>query len=232
MPLAPSGSYSVRLDGVGVTRVFCDMDTDGGGWTVLWSTSGGDNALPFSSDEALSVSGPTPLAGGSYNLPRAMKAALSSVPSDTLVRRSSSKWIVANHAPVSPAFATAGSDEPLFESYPVRLSAAAGVEVVHAFGELSWSTGPTAGGGDFSLSSNLVARQGSSSQADLVASGCSNQYLYSYSTTVLDGDGAYASSLGLGAWDAQGSCDGAEGGGFAVLVAVREQEECTYPWVG
>lgn len=30
----PSGKYTIRLNQVQIINVYCDMDTDGGGWTV------------------------------------------------------------------------------------------------------------------------------------------------------------------------------------------------------
>ncbi len=51
--------------------------------------------------------------------------------------------------------------------------------------------------------------------------GCINSYLYSFSGDVADGDAGYDTSLGLGSWTTNGSCDGNEGGRLFFYAAMR-----------
>jgi len=218
---AASGMYSVHIAGHGMVSAYCDMDTDGGGWTVLWSTSGADDEEPFTSDTAVAVGDTTPLAGGAFNIDRTQKALFAARPSETLIRRSDTAWLRVSHAPVPPVFGDAAI-HPLRRTYPVTIAAANGLVVVTATGSMGVSTSSVSGGGDFSVSLEPVTSHGMHASADLVNTGCSNQLVWSYSSAQADSDGKYGSSVSMGSWSAQGTCDGSEGGGVAMTVAVRE----------
>ena len=211
------------LDGVGATTVVCDMSTDGGGWTVLWATSGADDERAFTADGNVTGSGANPLGYEAYNLPRRAKALLASRRGHTLFSRSATEWIVADHAPVDDGLT---SNTGAWAQWPVQLRAAVGASGrVTLRGWLGYSTSAsTTGGGDLALSLSRVTRHGADANADLVSASCSDQLVYSLSTAALDGDGTYGSATTLGNWGGSGACDGAEGGGMAMFVAVREAD--------
>lgn len=219
------------------------MVTDGGGWTVLWATSGGDDELPFAEGTNYTNAGTDPLNNEQYNLGRTTKAAVvaqlaaasTSGHADTLLRRSSSEWLVVDHEPLDAAAfgaATAGT-----ATWPVALRAASGSggDVVSGRGWMGYSSDGVSGGGDFAVSLGTgnagagITQFGQAATARLVGAGCSGQLVYSLSTAVADGDGAYGSEAMLGNWGPIGACSGAEadGSAMAFLVAVRESSDCT-----
>lgn len=220
LPLAPSGMYQVYLDGSGVVSVYCDMETDGGGWMVLWSTSGADNEHPFTSDTHIDLGDTSPLSGGVFNLNRMEKARLVKQPSETLIRRSTS-WLRVSHAPIPANFGSAAA-HPVRHVFPVSITASNAAGPVTEAGFMGVSTSSVTGGGDFTVSLAPVVSRSAHASADLVSAGCSDQLVWSYSSAQLDSDAKYGSSVGLAAWSAEGTCDGAEGGGVAMMIAVRE----------
>ena len=113
-PNAASDHYQIWVDAVGVTDVYCDMDTDGGGWTVLYANPGANTTLSFTSADAANELSASPLSNDAYNLPQAVKAALSTVPSETLVRQSPSVWIRVDHSPVDAAFGALANSSGLW----------------------------------------------------------------------------------------------------------------------
>ena len=197
----------------------------GGGWTVLYGNPGGDDALRFTSD-VNSTSG-NPLINEQYNLPLAAKRALIDETSETLFRRSTSIWLAADAPPVVGAatateMALSGANVSM---WPVKLTADSAGGYVTARGWVGSSVGNIAGGGDLgvSLGTRIGIRE-QSHDADLVSAQCADQLLYSWTDVQLDGDGSYAAGATLGNWGAEGSCDGAEGGGFAFSVSVRKSK--------
>lgn len=222
-PDATSGEYAIWVEGVGVVQAECDMDTQGGGWTILWASNGVDGAVPFVSDVPIGVNaGNTtdPLGGDAYNQPLAVKAGIvrgAAGHMETLFRRSGSEWIVADQAPVDDTVLTDSG----YMARPTLLTAPSGAGTVQQRAWVAFSKAPTGGGGDFTLATGALER-GGNDEADLTNSNCADQLLYSLSSNVTDGDAAYGSAAAMGDWTTHGSCDGAEGGGMSLVVAVRE----------
>lgn len=216
-PNAVTGAYTLASSTGTPAVVWCDMQTAGGGWTVLYSTSGADGEQP--------VTGDTEVDGNSlvlvtFNSPRLAKASISSESTETLLWRSSDVWLIADQ----PAFGAALTGAPTTETVSVNLRSSDGFTGV---GRMGWSTTGVDDGGDFGLLlGDGAAFDGSNADAALLNSGCAGHLLYSLSSAVGDADGGYDASVGLGAWTptTPDTCsDGSEGGQLSFRVAVRDR---------
>ena len=216
-PESASGLYTLQLATGDTATVYCDMVTDGGGWTVLYATSGADGEPTVTSDTDASGNA---LSLHSFNLPRSTKASLSAAGGQTLVWRGATEWLVADRSLLSASFGTAATSD----TFPVQVRAWDGST---ATGVAGWSTAGTAVGGDFAILLGAdAAFDGHESEAVLLNSGCDSHLLYSSSPAVSDSDAGYGSAVALGSWSAStpGSCgDGAEGGSIAFRLAVRDR---------
>ena len=219
-PASVSGTYYINLGQSTPILSYCDMNTNGGGWTVFYAATGADGEAPLTSN---STRAGNPLSFQHHNVNQATKVLLSSVSSETLFYRSNGAWIKAS----SSAFNSTLTSSNQHAHTSVTLTASNGTT---ASGFMGWSTTNIAGGGDFNLSQTdgTTCSGGTSQGVDHHSSsyyhlncGCERQYLYSYSNSVGDADAGYDVNTSLGSWTGTNGCDSAEGGALTFYVGMR-----------
>jgi len=219
-----NGLYELDVDGDGPISPFmgyCDMVTDGGGWTLVYGSAVGDNEVPLVSNVPIVGN---PLSFQHYNLNRAIKMAVAAQATESIFVRSPTVWLKASY----PMFDQQLDTPNAHWHQPVTVTAAGGASAV---GWLGYSNFNNAGGGDYNISkeSGYTCAGGTNQGVDHhqvayynLNCGCLQHYLYSYSSGVLDGDAAYHVNDGLGSWTGTSGCaTGKEGGSFKFYAGMR-----------
>jgi hypothetical protein len=208
------GVYTIDPDGAGATAAFdvrCDMTTDGGGWTIVYGSTGGDGEGGLTSNSE-STAG-NPMSFQYYNLSRQKKVDISAISTESMVRRSNSQFLAWNNAMFTSSLTTA-TQAYSSGALTCRTGSAATATCYAA-----WSNYNISGGGDYGVTTNGFDHHHTNYYK--LNNNCVGHLFYSFSSTSLDGDQGYEVNSGLTGWSATAACSGTESGHMSFYAGMR-----------
>ena len=188
------------------------MTTNGGGWTVVYGSAGGNSENGLSGNTESTAN--NPISFLYYNLDRTKKLKISANATESILVRSNNEYLKWSRAMFSPNLTTANT----MEKYgPLTCTSTNGTTATCYAG---WSNYNNSSGGDFGVTNSSNFDNHSTSYY-MLNGGCSGQYFYSYSAVNADGDQGYDVNTALSGWSASSPCNNVESGHISFYAAMR-----------